>query len=478
MTGGAIWRTTAMRFALALTALFTLLMAAGLGAVYLGSVAVVERQTAATLGAEVRALQERYRQGGLSELVRAVEARTGPGTRGDAVYLLIGPRGRMLAGNLSAWPAALSPEGRGAVGFPVVKRDGTARVARRVRARVFGLPGGGRLLVGRDSEDQLTIRRRFVVAAAWVALATVAAGLAAGLVLGRRMLARVERAAAAGERIAAGNLDRRVPLAGTGDEFDRLAGSVNAMLDRIEALMAGMRLATDAISHDVRKPLTRVRAELELALNRDAGGADARDAMARALGELDAASRLLGTLLDIARAEARVPGEAPAQIDLARIAGDAAELYQPLAEARGIALELELAPAPGRGEPQLLAQALANLIDNALKFAPPGRGRVAVRTGRAGAMLWAEVADNGPGIPEAERGRVTDRFVRLDDARGGAGSGLGLSLVRAVARLHGGRLTLSDAHPGLIARLTLDAGGLPAASGHGTAAEPRPKDRP
>lgn len=450
--GAAVWRTTAVRFALIYTTLFCIGLGIGLGAVYMGTIGVVLRQTDATLEAEVRALAERFNEGGLGRLVSAIEARTGPDMNGDNVYLLTTPNGRPLAGNLNAWPDNLDQTGP--VTFPVQKRDGDRVTDRQVRAQSFRLPGGYRLLVGRDSEDQFEFRRRFLGVVAWVALGTVIVGLVAGLLLGRRVLARVERVAEVGEGIAAGNLDRRVPVAGTGDEFDRLAESVNAMLDRIEALMQGMRIATDSISHDVRRPLTRVRAELELALRRDAGGAAAQDAMGRAMEELDSAVVILGNLLKIARAEAGVPGETWQTLDLAAITAEAAELYQPLGEERGVTLDEHLSPASCRGEPQLVAQAVANLIDNAIKYAPAADGRVRVDT-RAlpdgSAVL--EVMDNGPGIPAEAREQVTERFVRLDAARGGEGSGLGLSLVRAVMRLHGGRLELDDAGPGLRARL-------------------------
>ncbi|MSU88725.1 HAMP domain-containing protein [Rhodobacteraceae bacterium 2CG4] len=449
-----LWRTTPVRFAAVLTALFCLVLGGGLGAVYLGTVAVVDRQTEATLDAEIRALSERFEEGGLRRLVGAIEARTGPDARGDNVYLLVGPDGRRRAGNLSAWPAGHDDGAE--ISFPVTKRDGAESTERRVRALTFELPRGYRLLVGRDSEDQFMVRQRFVRAAVWVILFAIAVGLVSGVLLGRRVLRRVEAAAEAGERIAAGNLERRVPLAGSGDEFDRLAGSVNAMLDRIEGLMSGMRLATDAISHDVRKPLTRVRAELELALLRRAEGEDAQVVMTHALEQIDAAMKILANLLDIARAETRVPGDSWKPIDLATIAEDAAELYHPVAEARGIEVVLDTGPAPARGEPQLVAQAVANLIDNALKYAPAADGRVTVRahpTDDGGACV--EVADNGPGIPAEARATVADRFVRLDDARGGEGSGLGLSLVRAVAHLHGGRLELLDNAPGLRARIML-----------------------
>lgn len=455
----ALWRTTAVRIAVAYTAAFGLLMAVGLGSVYQGTIGVIERQTDATITAEIRGLAERFSDGGLPDLVAAVEARSGQDAPTDNVYLLVAPTLKRLAGNLSAWPEVAVPDEW--VAFPVTKRDGERVAQRKVRARAFVLPGGFRLLVGRDSEDQERFRLLFFEAALWVAAGTLVFGLVTGLLLGRRVLRRVDQTAAAGERIAAGNLDSRVPVTGRGDEFDRLAEAVNAMLDRIEGLLAGMRMATDSISHDVRRPLTRLRAKLDLVLRRQAGEGtgdpQAQADMAEAIGEIDATVQILENLLRIARAEAGVPAETWVELDLAALAGAALDLYQPLAEERGIAVELALAPAAVRGEPQLLAQALANLIDNALKYAPPGTGRVRVETdtGAQGAVF--AVTDNGPGIPAEAVDRVTERFVRLDVARESEGSGLGLSLVRAVARMHGGTLELADAGPGLAARIVLPA---------------------
>ena len=445
----SVWRTTAFRFATIYTGVFALAMALGLGSVYWGTIRVIELQTDAAITGEIRALSERFQEGGLPALVQAVEARTGPDATADNAYIVVGPDKRRLAGNLSQWPRIAVYEDW--FSFPVTKRDGPERRDRIVRAQAFELPGGFGLLVGRDSENQSEFRRLFYETVLWIGGATLAFGLLAGYVLGRQVLRRVDRAAQAGEAIAAGNLDSRVPVSGSGDEFDRLAESVNAMLDRIEGLMAGMRIATDSISHDVRRPLTRLRAQLEMA---QAGQGDPAEAMARATEEIDATVAILENLLKIARAEAGVPGEAWQRLDLARIAADAAELYQPVAEERGIALTVAGGPAMVRGEPQFLAQAVANLIDNALKYAPPGDGAVHVTvTGDGGATL--AVTDNGPGISAADRERVTERFVRLDDARATPGSGLGLSLVRAVARMHGGALELSDNAPGLSAVLTL-----------------------
>lgn len=450
---GAIWRTTAVRLAAVYTVLFCLGMGLGLAALYAGTIGVIERQRDSTLEAEVRALSERFREGGTARLIPAIEARTGPNARGDAVYLLATPTGGRLAGNLTAWPR--EAQGEGPVSFGVTKRDGEAIVQRSVRALAFDLPRGYRLLVGRDSGELQEFRARFLRVSLWIGLGAVALGLISGTLLGRQVLARVARAAEAGERISAGQLDRRVPVSGRGDEFDRLAVSVNGMLDRIEALMQGMRIATDSISHDVRRPLTRARAELELALGQGATDEAAQTAMARGVVEIDRATAMLGHLLSIARAEAGVSDGHWAEVDLEAVVGDAVEFYQPVAEAQGVALTPETTPLGIKGDQQLLAQAVTNLLDNALKYAPTGAGRVEVRLCADDGGAIIEVADNGPGIPADQRAAVIERFVRLDQARGGEGAGLGLSLVRAVVRLHNGRLTFDDNAPGLRVRLCL-----------------------
>jgi len=445
----SVWRTTAFRFAAIYTFVFAVAMALGLGSVYWGTIRVIEQQTDAAINSEIRALSERFQEGGLPALVQAVEVRTGPDAIADNVYLVVGPGERPVAGNLSRWPQIAVYDDWFA--FPVSKRDGPVRRDRILRARAFELPNGFGLLVGRDSENQSQFRTLFFQAVFWIGGAALLFGLLAGYLLGRQVLRRVDRAARAGEAIAAGNLDSRVPVSGAGDEFDRLAESVNAMLDRIEGLMAGMRIATDSISHDVRRPLTRLRAQLEMA---QAGQGSADEVMARATEEIDATVGILENLLRIARAEAGVPAGTWQELDLGAIVEDAVELYQPVAEERGIDLEAQIEPVMVRGEPQFLSQAVANLIDNALKYAPAGSGRVEVVV-RKRDQACLIVRDNGPGIDEADRKRVTERFVRLDDARATEGSGLGLSLVRAVARMHGGGLTFRDNGPGLVAEISL-----------------------
>lgn len=444
-----VWRTTAFRQAALYTALVLVAVFAALGSVYWATVGAIERQTAATIAAEVQGLSEQFRAGGLSRLATTIERRSRAGPGVTSIYILMSPDRRRVAGNLDRWPAAAPEEGR--FSFPLRRLSEGGEISRRALAESFRLPGGYRLMVGRDAEDLDLVRKRFRAAAFWVGGGALIFGLAAGWVLSRRVLGRVARAAETGERIAAGQFDRRLPARGDGDEFDRLAGSVNAMMDRIEGLMRAMRIATDSISHDLKRPLTRLRARLELALGESDGDPEALGA---ALEEVDRAVTILDNLLRIARAEAGAASVDFQDTDLAELVEDAADLYRPLAEAEGVTLEVETSPLRRPAERQLMAQAVINLIDNALKFVPREAGRIRVQlSARPGGGVEIEVRDNGPGIPEADRERVKERFVRLEPSRMSEGAGLGLSLAASVARLHGGDLVLDDAAPGLIAAL-------------------------
>jgi signal transduction histidine kinase len=275
--------------------------------------------------------------------------------------------------------------------------------------------------------------------------------------MSRNMLRRVEQVNRTAERVVAGNLSDRVPLRGSGDEFDQLASNLNGMLDQIERLMTGMREVTDNVAHDLKTPLARLRARLELAL---LGGVDAAAQNAAIRGAIDEADRMLATfnaLLSIAEAEAGAGRGRTSPLDLAEIARGAVELYEPMAEEQGFALQFHGEPgAMVRGDRNLLSQAIANLIDNALKYGAgegerPNEIRLSVHNGEGRAVL--EVCDRGPGIPAGDREAVLDRFVRLEPSRSTPGNGLGLSLVRAVAHLHGSTVELRDNAPGLKVQL-------------------------
>jgi signal transduction histidine kinase len=264
-----------------------------------------------------------------------------------------------------------------------------------------------------------------------------------------------------------GNLGKRLPVAGTGDELDRLADNLNVMLDRIEALMAGLKEVSDNIAHDLKTPLTRLHNRAEQALRTAQTDSEYRNALETIIDESDGLISTFNALLMIARAEAGQAREGMADFDAAEVAHDVGELYEPLAEEKGIALTVEAeAPAPVKGNRELVSQAVANLVDNAIKYGEPKGGEIngtkpeiVVRAVNDGDRITLTVADHGPGIPEGERSRVVERFVRLEQSRSQPGLGLGLSLASAVARLHGGELKLEDNAPGLKSVIALPRGG-------------------
>jgi signal transduction histidine kinase len=307
------------------------------------------------------------------------------------------------------------------------------------------------LLVGRDISDAAAFRDRVKTTLIWSGLLALAIGLVGGTVMSRNMLRRVEEVNRTAERVIAGNLSDRVPRLGTGDEFDQLAANLNSMLDQIERLMAGMREVTDNVAHDLKTPLARLRARLELALLAPGDRSAQAEAIRAAIEEADRMLATFNALLSIAEAEAGAGPASAEPLDLGALAGAVAELYEPVAEEKGFVMRLERAPGVLiHGDRHLLSQALANLLDNALKY---GGREIVVSTMRQNGRAVLEVGDRGPGIPERERETVFDRFVRLEPSRSTPGNGLGLSLVRAVAHRHNATVGLADNRPGLKVRL-------------------------
>lgn len=444
--------TATFRLALLYGGLFGASVLVLFGFLYWSTVALLDRQIEQTIEAEIRGLDEQYRGRGLGRLIQAIGERSAnPANR--TVYLLTDPALRRLAGNLDAWPSAAGAAGTW-VKLDLERRAGDEAVPHEVRARAFTLRGGFRLIVGRDDHDVQAFRGVAVEALAWSLAATLGLGLVGGLVMSRNLLRRVDAIAATSRDIIRGDLTRRMPERGSGDEFDRLSQSLNAMLGRIEELMVGLRAVTDSIAHDLRSPLTRLKSRIELALREAPDAALYRRTLEETLAETDAVLATFSALLAIGRAESGASRAEMTELDLAALAAEVAELYQPAAEEKGLRFEFRAeGEAPIRGHRQLLAQALGNLLDNAIKYTPAG-GRVEFAVAREGNRPRVVVADDGPGIPAADRTRVLDRFVRLDQSRSTPGSGLGLALAAAVAKLHGARLDLADNRPGL--KVTLE----------------------
>ena len=390
---------------------------------------------------------------------------------GSNLYLVTTPTGEGLAGNVgSLEPGVLDRPGWLETNYHRLESPEGAE--HRALVRVVQLAGGFHLLVGRDLDERERLFGIIVNAGKWSLALVIVLGLVGGFFVSRRVLSRIDAMTGTAQTIMAGDLSGRLPVAGSGDELDRLADNVNAMLDRIEALMHGLKEVSDNIAHDLKTPLTRLRNRCEQALRSATGEASYRSALESTIAESDELIRTFDALLMIARAESGQARDNMTEFDASAIARDVGELYEPVAEEKGIALKVE-APvaAPVRGNRELVSQALANLIDNAIKYAGPNGkingmpAEIVVRADTEGERITLSVADRGPGIADADRARVVERFVRLEQSRSEPGSGLGLSLASAVARLHGGELKLEDNHPGLRSTIALPRVGPGAVSG-------------
>ncbi len=448
----SLFRSAGFRLALAYAVLFGLSALALIGYLWWASTGLLTRQVDDAIRADVVALAERWREGGIPALRDTIQDRLARNVQPDALYLLADPLLRPVAGNVEAWPLDVITVGV-VQQLPVLRNNesGLARVWR------YDLPDGFHLLVGRDVRTRAALHDLVEGALLWAALLVVLLGIAGALLVRsvfQRLLLRVSATAAA---IEAGDLTKRVQLSGRGDELDRLAVLINAMLDRIGQLMEGVRAVSNNIAHDLRTPVTRARARLEDAAAHAADADELRAATERAVADLDGVMTVFEALLRIAEIEAGARRSAFAPFDAAPLLLNLAELYEPAAEERGLRLSAGSDnPLPVLGDAALVQQALANLLDNAVKFSPPG-GQVRLRGEAFDGRVRLSVSDEGPGIPEADRARAGERFFRGEAARQTPGFGLGLALARAVAVLHGGALLLEEARPGLRAALDLPA---------------------
>ncbi len=431
-----------------------------------------------TLTAEVVGLREQFQAGGPSRLRDIINDRSAE--PGSSLYLLVDETGRKVAGNLSRMPPELADAGQGSVFRYARAGEAGRRIERLAVGIPVAVPGGYTLIVGRDIEDQRRFADTMWQVAIWSVGLLSALGIGAGLLISRSVLSRIEAVSEASRTIMAGDLSRRIPLNGSGDELDRLAESLNAMLARIEELMAALREVSDNIAHDLKTPLNRLRNHAEAALRNPDGPDTYRGGLVKTIEEADELIKTFNSLLLIARLEAGAVAESMVPMDPASIIGDVAELYEPVAEEAG--LHLEVSAQEGLrilANRELVSQAVANLVDNAIKYsvedgkkpATDGAARpdVSISMARVGEAVEIAVADRGPGVAPEDRARAVQRFVRLEKSRSRPGSGLGLSLVAAVARLHGGSLRLEDNAPGLKAVLRLPARGLGLTAGAGAA---------
>jgi signal transduction histidine kinase len=430
---------------------------------------MITEQIATTVNEETGELSDIFGRRGLHGLVFNIENRAlRPGAN---LYLVTTPAGQAIAGNVgSLAPGVMATSGWSETAYRRLDEQDSAD--HRALVHVSELGGGFRLLIGRDLEERRRLFGIVAKAAQWSVLIVVVLGLGGGIFVARRVLRRIDAMTGTTQRIMAGDLSGRLPVGRSGDELDRLAENLNAMLERIEALMMGLKEVSDNIAHDLKTPLTRLRNRAEEALAKSGSEAEYRSALERTIEESDGLIRTFNALLMIARAESGQARGNMDDFDAADVANGIHELYEPLAEDDGMTLLVKTASTLLHGNRELISQALANLVENAIKYGKPvataqplSAGAVAatdsreimIESRRDGDSILLSVTDHGPGIPEADRKHAVERFVRLEASRTQPGSGLGLSLASAVATLHGGELRLADAHPGLTAILAIPA---------------------
>jgi signal transduction histidine kinase len=446
-----VFRTQAFRIIAIYLGIFALSALALVGFVYWNTALVLDRQNDETIDAEITGLVEQYQRQGLPGLTDVIISRSVRGQQG--LYLLANNDRRVIAGNLDTWPQVQSGD-NGLVEFAYERRIGSSPELRRARGRIFLLTQGFYLLVARDVHERRELEALFTAMLLWGAGLMIVLGFAGGVIISRNFLARLDVINRTSRQIMAGDLSQRVPVSRAGDEFDVLAGHLNRMLDRIERLLHGMREVSDNVAHDLRSPLNRLRNRLEMAAMRHPADSDTARDIDAAVQETDRLIATFNSLLLIAEAEAGSVRESMETFSLGNVIEGVGELYGPLADEKTISFTVEppMVTAMIRGNQNLISQAVANLIDNAIKYTPEG-GRIVVSLEQHPDGPQVVVADNGPGIPPEERRRVTDRFVRLESSRNSPGTGLGLSLVAAVARMHDAELILDDNRPGLRALL-------------------------
>lgn len=450
-------RSTSVRLALGFAALFVASSLLLVGLLWWGTAEYLARETDAVIRADTQGIKDDVTLGGAAAAAETIGIRAGLSPDGRAVYLMAGKDLHAMGGNLSTWPYEVPVK----PGWYLRQID-RGEDQRLMRFNVTDLPDGLHLLVGRDVQDRTEIRSLIVDSLGWAAAGAFVIAILGGMLVRRAVLRRVEIINRAATAIVQGDLSRRLPTRDTSDEFDQLAQTINLMLRQIERLIEGVRNTANAVAHDLRTPLAELRARLEGIIRDRPAPSTAFDEISQAVADIDRLIGIFNALLRLAEIDSGIRRSGFRAVALAEITTEVAELYGPLIEERGIAFALDVPEGFAvSGDPFLLAEAVGNLVDNAAKYTPRG-GAIAVRARHPDeGHTEITVADTGPGIDASEKSSVTARFYRGRAADGIGGVGLGLSVVEAVARLHGGALELGDNGPGLVATLRI-ATGLPA----------------
>ncbi len=444
-------RNSRTRLVLASMILSTLLTATVLGLVYLTANRTIEGETRSVVTAELTGLADEYDRRGMIGLISAIDRRLANAAERDALYLLTDRFGTPLAGNLAQWPDDVTA-GSGWVDLQVRQTESNQFVP--ISAASVRLPGGERLLVGRDASARQQFDRVLFQSVALALVIALVLSLLTGWLLTRLVFSRLKDVADTADNIVSGDLSRRIPIRGTGDEFDQVAGTLNNMLDRIEELISNLRTTSNSIAHDLRSPLSRLRQRIEALTDPGKSDLDREVDIARATGEIDHVLRVLGQLTEISRAEAGLGREQFEPVDLQQLVSDVVDLYEPVAADQGIRLVVSGEAKPIQGHRPLLSQALSNLLENAMRYAPEV-SEITINLSGIKDYVLLSVRDQGPGVPPEDLPRLQLPFVTLDPARTERNSGLGLALVAAISHMHGGKFSARNCNPGLEATLTL-----------------------
>ena len=454
-----LFRTTAVRLTLRYALAYAVVMGLILAALFWTSSRYVDSQLEAGLEQELFSLTGKFESGGPQQLAQAVSQREEHGLEEDRYYLLVGRDGARIAGNLLAWPPDSNIPYDSKVHsvwieddiIPDKRYDDDAYWPVIVRE----LPDGSRLLLARSVRQAEDLQESMLYLMAFILTMAVLLALAMGVTLGRTILGRMDAISNTADEIMAGDLSQRVPASGSNDEFDALAVRLNSMLDRIQKLIKGIREVTDNVAHDLRSPLSRLRNRLEVTLLESRSADEYRQAIGKTIEDAESLIKTFNTMLGIAQLDSGNNRTQWGHVDLNALAYDLEELYKPVAGLKEQELRLVTGePAEITGSRDLLAQAIGNLLDNAIKYTPNG-GLIELQVSPSFDTVEVTVADSGPGIPDSEKAHVLERFVRLESSRHTPGNGLGLSLAKAVATLHGAELILSDNRPGLVVTMRL-----------------------
>ena len=444
-------KTTAVRLTLIYTLLFGILSVGVVAYVSYNTGRIIISQIQSTVDEEVAQIARQSRSLGVRSLIPSIERRSRqPGAN---LYLVSDASGRIIAGNVRDLDRKLLQEDGWQVPPFKYLRFSEDDPEGLAIAKVFTLPGGLRLLVGRDIGDAERFRHIVGRASTYSLMVMVFTGLLLWFLVGRRALKHIDSVSKSSQRIIDGDLSQRLPLSGSGDEFDRLSNSLNALIERVEKLNTGVSVISDSIAHDLKTPLTRLRNRAEAALGKPGDEAVLQDI----ISDADGLIKTFNALLMISQVETGARAVQFEPFDLPPILQDVHELFEPSAEELGIELNLQIdSEATVQCSRELIAQALTNLLDNALKYGLLAeKPKIELRFYESDGEARISVCDNGNGVPNEQQQAVTERFVRLDASRTKPGSGLGLALVKAVAKLHSGQLTLSDNKPGLCAEISL-----------------------